>query len=115
MGYHVDYPHQPGYPADDEGRHPVLPGRVPWLWLYSGAEPVRKDEVEALKEICDGVPEADEDVKEQDPDDGEGGACLQEPAVNFSTPATPVAGSTCFSDLINYLYKLSLDTYVWET
>ena len=94
MCHHVYDPHQPGYPADDESRHPVFPGGVPWLWLYSGAEPFRKDEVEALEKIGDGVPEADEDVEEQDPDDGEGGAGLQEPAVNFSTPATPVAGST---------------------
>ena len=97
MGDHVDDPDQPGYPADDESRHPVLPGRVPRLWLHSGAEPFRKDEVEALEKIGDGVPEADEDVEEQDPDDGEGGAGLQEPAVNFSTPATPVAGPTCRS------------------
>ena len=93
MGHHVDDPHQPGYPADDECCHPVLPGRVPWLWRHSGAEPFRKDEVEALEKISDGVPEADENVEEQDSDDGEGGAGLQEPAVNFSTPATAVAGS----------------------
>ena len=77
----MDDPNYPWYPADDEGGDPIPPCRVdcypiPRKAFIASVFTELKDEVEALKEVGDGVAETDEDVEEEDPDDGKGRECL---------------------------------------
>ena len=104
----MDDPHYARYPADDKGGDPILPGRVDssaisiqHYAVISSILTELKDEVEALEEVSDGVPKADEDVEEEDPDDSEGCNCLQERTlvILVLTVATPVACITFWSNL----------------
>ena len=97
----MDDPHYPRYPADDEGRNPIPPCFFLELCIPYSIFTERKDEVEALKEVGDGVAEADEDVEEEDPDDGKGRECLQEwtLVILVWTVAAPVACITFWSNL----------------
>ena len=89
----ADYPRDP---ADDQGRHPVPPGGVD-CGVKSSVGGKLEDEVEALEKVGDGVPKADGYVKEENPDDCEGGESLQEPGVSLiitTAVAAPVTAST---------------------
>ena len=100
----MDDPHYPRYPADDEGRNPIPPCFFLERCIPYSIFTERKDEVEALKEVGDGVAEADEDVEEEDPDHGEGRDCLQKWTlviliIRVWTVAAIVAGTTFRSNL----------------
>ena len=103
----MDDPHNPRNPADEQCGHSVPPG---WVDSYSIPQPSvapsvfieLKDEVEALEEVSDGVPKADQDIEEEDPDHGEGCDCLQKRTLvilRVCTGAAPVAGITFGSSL----------------
>ena len=102
----MDDPHYPRYPADDEGCDPVP------LWIFLDRSipysifTERKNEVEALEKVGDGVPKADEDVEEEDPDDSEGCDGLQERSlvILVRTVTAPVACITFWSNLRNIQY-----------
>ena len=104
----MDDPHYPRYPADDKGSDPILPGRVDSTACFTHHYAVissvlteLKDEVEALEEVSDSIPKADEDVEKEDPDDGEGCDCLQERTlvILVLTVSAPVACITSWSNL----------------
>ena len=80
----MDDPHNPRDPADDQRGHSVPPGGVDSYSIPQVCQGITpsifielKDEVEALEEVSDGVPKADQDIEEEDPDHGEGCDCLQ--------------------------------------
>ena len=110
----MDDPHYARYPADDKGSDPILPGGVDssgqsigiQYALISSVFTELKDEVEALEEVSDGIPKADKDVEEEDPDDSEGCDCLQERTlvILVLTVATPVACITFWSNLRKKIY-----------